>query len=101
VTEAESDHVPSYAVSSNDAASTAVIAKVSDEKSVKGSLATAQETLDKADGTVHIDYVNKKDLHTLTGLGDAFYPLAVSAVILLVALVLFARRKRNSGIEEL
>lgn len=63
--------------------------------------ATLQETVDMTDGTVEMAYTNKRDMATVTGLGGAFYPLVVSAIVLLAALFVFSRRRGSSGLDEL
>ena len=101
VTEAESDHVASYALTSqkmdgnkavaNDGATIAGAAKAN---KTKGALATENETVDAADGTVTVAYTNTRDITPPTGVagGMAFGAMALALV---GAMVVFRRRKNG------
>lgn len=101
VTEAKSDHVASYALTSqkmegnkavaNDGASIAGAAKANE---TKGALATEKETVDAADGTVTVAYTNTRDITPPTGVagGMAFGAMALALV---GAMVVFRRRKNG------
>lgn len=101
VTEAKSDHVASYALTSqkmegdnaveNKDAAIASAAKAND---TKGELATANETVDAADGTVTVAYTNTRDITPPTGVagGMAFGAMALALV---GAMVVFRRRKNG------
>lgn len=101
VTEAESDHVASYALTSQkmegEKAVTnadAVITSAAKANDTKGELATANETVDAADGTVTVAYTNTRDITPPTGVagGMAFGAMALALV---GAMVVFRRRKNG------
>lgn len=106
VTEAKSDHVASYALTSQkmegEKAVTnadAVIASAAKANDTKGELATANETVDATDGTVTVAYTNTRDITPPTGVagGMAFGAMALALV---GAMVVFRRRK-NGEIAEM
>lgn len=101
VTEAESDHVASYALTSQKmdggkavTNADAVIASAAKANDTKGELATANETVDAADGTVTVAYTNTRDITPPTGVagGMAFGAMALALV---GAMVVFRRRKNG------
>ena len=101
VTEAESDHVASYALTSQKmdggkavANDGAIIAGAAKANKTKGALATENETVDAADGTVTVAYTNTRDITPPTGVagGMAFGAMALALV---GAMVVFRRRKNG------
>lgn len=101
VTEAESDHVASYALTSQKmdgnkavANADAAIAGAAKANDTKGALATENETVDAADGTVTVAYTNTRDITPPTGVagGMAFGAMALALV---GAMVVFRRRKNG------
>ena len=101
VTEAESDHVASYALTSQkmDGGKAvenkdAVIVTTGEANNTKGELATSNETVDAADGTVTVAYTNTRDITPPTGVagGMAFGAMALALV---GAMVVFRRRKNG------
>lgn len=97
ISEAASDHVASYKITSDS--KTAVIAKANDANSKdKTALATATETIDANDGTVTIAYTNDRNIVTQTGLSTtAFFTLlaGIIAGIVLMIIGIRAYRKRR------
>lgn len=104
--EAASNHIPSYAVTSSNTSTTegqkAVIAKASDSTSdqKETALATAVETVDSTDGNITIAYTNTRDLETITGIPDMAIYFGIAGIVALIAFAAVRRRKDN-GIAEL
>jgi len=106
VTEAKSDHVASYALTSQKmdgnkavANKDAVIAGAAKANKTKGALATENETVDAADGTVTVAYTNTRDITPPTGVagGMAFGAMTLA----LVGAVVVFRRRKNGEISDM
>lgn len=96
VNERASDHVASYAVTSDS--DDATITRDSDANQVdETALATAEETVDADDGTVVIAYTNHRDLATPTGIPRNAVPVAAFAVIAVGLAAVVRRRGSRVG----
>ena len=93
VSEAASDHKPSYTITADG--SDAVIATASDSKSTdQQALATSLETVDAGDSDQTVAFQNVRDLAALTGTRTSMLALTVMlAVLLLAAAVYMVMRK--------
>ena len=93
VSEAASDHKPSYTITADG--NDAVIATASDSKSTdQQALATSLETVDAGDSDQTVAFQNVRDLAALTGTRTSMLALTVMlAVLLLAAAVYMVMRK--------
>ena len=91
VMEAASDHLPSYALSSDEwtadsAKAQQQTAKASDSASSGKSLATSTETVEEGDGTITITYTNHRDEAPQTGIVDDIHPWVVMLFMIIILL---------------
>lgn len=100
ISEAASDHVASYAITSeneNAAGTNASIANASAANNTSDTLlATSTETIDRYDGTIVIKYTNNRDLATITGIAGLDYMVYIVALAMmaLAAAAIIRRRRR-------
>lgn len=87
ISEAASDHVAKYEISTSGGTSgdrAAVIAKAKDTNGTEAEtrIETAVETVDRYDGTVTVQFINNRDLATITGVPGTD-PMVYAAAVLL------------------
>lgn len=104
VTEAASDHVASYVITSSNTTGTGdevpVIANSSANNatgwsSLNTTLATQTETVNQYDGEITIAFSNNRDIATITGIPGLDYIIyaAVAAALVAIAFVIVRRRR--------
>lgn len=102
VSEAASNHEPSYRITSTNTSSaegeSPVIesASGSTDNEKETALATSEESVDSTDGDITIAYTNERNLETITGIPDMVICFAAIAVIALAALASLRKRKRTA-----
>lgn len=99
VSEAASDHVASLALTAEG--QNAVIATgtsgngIAANNAAQTALATAQETIDAADGNQTVAYTNTRSITTITGVQSQMAALIVAAAIAAIAAGLFVARRKS------
>ena len=92
VTEHASDHIASVVLTGSK--SSPVIVKASDaNEDSETALSTEEETVDRDDGTMTVQFINRRNLATVTGVPEATGPAALLAIA--GAGIIASRRKRR------
>ena len=95
ISEASSDHVASYAISSSEATGATIATASGANQAANTALATATETVDRGDGTITAAYTNTRDIQTVTGVPtELIAVMAAGAVVALFAAMFVLRRRQ-------
>jgi hypothetical protein len=99
VTEAASDHVPSFAISGGQDATIAQATGNTNNQSGTA-CATAVETVDASDSGITITYTNHRDFETETGIPGFVFPIVLIGVIALIGLAVVRRRSNVATVND-
>ncbi len=92
ITEHASDHIASVKLTGSE--SSPVIVKASDaNEDSETALSTEEETVDREDGTMTVQFINHRNLATVTGVPEATGPAALLAIA--GAGIIASRRKKR------
>lgn len=103
VSEAASNHEPSYRITSSNTSSAEgerpviVSASGASDNEKETALATSEENVDSTDGDITIAYTNERNLETITGIPDMMVYFALAGLIALAALTALKKRKSERG----
>ena len=88
VSQAESDHIPSYSITADG--TNPVIARAEASIASPSTINTHVETVDPNDGAVTVQFINEKNLAPPTGVRSSRVPLMAAAVMLAVLTAVMA-----------
>lgn len=95
VSEASSDHIASYAVTSSEATGSTIATASGANAATQTALATGTESVDRGDGTVTVAYTNTRDITTITGVPSTIIALIAAGAVAALVAAMFVARRRN------